>query len=60
MDCKEGISTNRDPMFDGTNYATWTIAMNICLKALGFGIWESVTTDYIDEDGKESSENNAK
>jgi hypothetical protein len=60
MDCKEGLFTKRAPLFDGTNYASWSIIMNTYLRSLGFGIWESVTTGYIDEVGKESSENNAK
>jgi len=34
--------------------------MKVYLKALGFGIWKSVTTGYTNEVGKESSENNAK
>jgi hypothetical protein len=60
MDCKEGIPTNRAPLFDGTNYASWSIRMKTYLMALGFGIWESVTTGYTYEVGKESSEHNAK
>jgi hypothetical protein len=34
--------------------------MMIYLWDLGFNIWESVTTGYIDKVGKESSENNEK
>jgi len=34
--------------------------MKTYFKALGFDIWESVTTGYTNEVGKESSENNAK
>jgi hypothetical protein len=60
MDCKEGLPTNRAPLFDGTNYASWSIRMKTYLKALGFGIWESVKTGYTDDVGKESSENNEK
>jgi hypothetical protein len=60
MDCEEGLPTNKSPLFDGTNYESWSIIMKISLKALGFGIWEPVTTYYTDEVGKESSEKNAK
>jgi hypothetical protein len=60
MDCKEGLPINRVPLFDGTNYASWSIRMKTYLKALRFGILESVTTGYTDEVGKESSENNSK
>jgi hypothetical protein len=34
--------------------------MKTYLMALGFGIWERVTTCYIDEVRKESSEHNVK
>jgi hypothetical protein len=60
MDCKEGLPTNRAPLFDGTNYETWIIRMRIYLQALGFGMWESIPTGYTDKDEKESSENNEK
>ena len=60
MDCKEGLPTNRVLLFNGTNYASWSIVMKTYLMALGFGIWESITTGYIDEARKGSSENNAK
>jgi hypothetical protein len=60
MDCKEDLPINIDPLFNGTNYASWSIRMKIYLKDLGFGIWESITTSYTDEFGKDSSERNAK
>ena len=56
MDCKEGITTNITPLFDGENYASWSIRMKIYFQALGFGIWESVTIGYTDESGKNSNE----
>jgi len=58
--CKEGLPIKRDPLFNGTNYASWSIRMQTYLKALGFDIWESVTTDYTNEVGNESSKNNEK
>jgi hypothetical protein len=60
MDCEEGLPKNIAPLLDGTKYASWSIRMNIYLKALGFGILKSVTIGYTDQYGKESSENNAK
>jgi hypothetical protein len=60
MDCKEGLPTNKAPLFDGTNYASWSIRMKIYFQALGFDIWESITIGYTYEVGKESSENNEK
>jgi hypothetical protein len=53
MDCKEGLPINIAPLFDGTNYAPWSIIMKTYLMALRFGIWESVTTGYTNEVGKE-------
>jgi hypothetical protein len=44
-------------LVDGTNYASWSIRMKTYLMALGFDIWESVTTGYTNEARKESSEN---
>jgi hypothetical protein len=60
MDCKEGLPTNRVPLFDGTKYASWSIRMNTYLMDLGFGIRESIIIGYIDEAGKDSSVHNAK
>jgi hypothetical protein len=60
MYCKEHLPTNRPPLFDGKNYASWSIIMKTYLKALGFGIWGSVKIGYTDDVGKESSENNEK
>jgi hypothetical protein len=60
MDCNEGLPINKAPLFDGTNYASWIIRVNTYLKALGFGIWESIKTCYTYDGGKESSENNEK
>jgi hypothetical protein len=57
----------QDPLFDGTNYAFWSIRMQTYLMALGFDIWQFVVTGYkaptsppTDQAGKKASENNAK
>jgi hypothetical protein len=60
MDCKEGIYTKIAPSFDRTNYSSWIIIMKTYLMALGFSIWESVTTGYTNEANKESSEKKGK
>jgi hypothetical protein len=60
MDSKDGLPKNIAPLFDGANYASWTIRMHTYLMALGFGISGSVTTGYTNEVVKESSEHNAK
>jgi hypothetical protein len=67
MDRQEGFSTNRAPLFDGSNYALWSIRMKHYLMALGFDIWSAVkngyttpTTPPIDTTGKRLSDNNSK
>jgi hypothetical protein len=67
MDKQEGFSTNRAPLFDGSNYAFWSIRMRTYLMALGFDIWSAVkngyttpTTPPVDAAGKRLSDNNAK
>jgi hypothetical protein len=60
MDFKEGIPTKRDHLFDGANYASWSMIMKTYLIDLGFGIWELVTIGFTDEVGKDSSKHNAK
>ncbi|XP_059078112.1 uncharacterized protein LOC131067887 [Cryptomeria japonica] len=56
----------RNPIFDGTNYAFWSIKMKAYL-ALGYDVWQSVVDGYTpsstpptDTTGKRKSENNAK
>jgi hypothetical protein len=46
MASQEGFSTNKAPLFDGTNYAFWSIRMQTYLMDLGFDIWKSVVTGY--------------
>jgi hypothetical protein len=46
MASQEGFSTNMDLLFDGTNYAFWSIRMQTYLVALGFDIWQSLVTGY--------------
>jgi hypothetical protein len=67
MDRQEGFSTNRSSLFDGSNYAFWSIIMKTYLMSLGFDIWIVVkngytnpTTPPIDTIGKGISYNNAK
>jgi hypothetical protein len=67
MDCKEGLPTNRAHLFDGTNYASWSIRMHNYIMALGFDICQSVVTGYtvpknppMDNIEKKDSEHNAK
>ncbi|XP_059066273.1 uncharacterized protein LOC131857603 [Cryptomeria japonica] len=57
----------RNPIFNGTNYAFWSIKMKAYLNALGYDVWQSMVDGYTppstpltDIAGKRKSENNAK
>ncbi|XP_057819720.1 uncharacterized protein LOC131032702 [Cryptomeria japonica] len=57
----------RNPIFDGTNYAFWSIKMEAYLNALGYDVWQYMVDGYsppsnppTDQAGKKKSENNAK
>ena len=39
-------STNKAPMFDGTNFAFWKVRMRTYLMSLGADVWEVVETGY--------------
>ena len=67
MDHQEGFSPNRAPLFDGTNYAFWSIRIRTYLMEVGFDIWKFLvigyivpTTPPIDTNGKKLSECNVK
>ena len=38
----EGQSTNRPPLFTGTNYAYWKARMKIYIKAVDFQLWKVI------------------
>ena len=46
MDQQEGLSSNRAPLFHGTNYAFWSIRMIIYLMALGSDTWQFIVNGY--------------
>ena len=46
MACHEGISTNKSPWFNGSNYALWSVRMMKYLVAQEFDIWQAVVTGY--------------
>ncbi|XP_062100847.1 uncharacterized protein LOC133806773 [Humulus lupulus] len=47
MDCfKEGGSTTRPPMLDGTNYACWKARMRAFLKAMDEHVWSAVVDGW--------------
>ena len=43
---KEGHSTQRPPLFDGSNYNYWKCRMKIYLQSIGFDLWNIVESDY--------------
>jgi hypothetical protein len=47
MTSHEGISTNRAPLFDGTNFPLWKIRMRTYLMSLDADVWDVVETGYV-------------
>ena len=39
-------STNKAPIFDGTNFAFWKVRMRNFIMSLGADVWEIVETGY--------------
>jgi hypothetical protein len=46
MTSHEGISTNKPPLFDGTNFSFWKVRMRTYIMALGADVWDVVETGY--------------
>ena len=46
----EGFSTNKAPLFTGTNYAFWKVRMRTYLMSLGVGVWVDVEEKYAPKD----------
>ena len=42
---KEGLATNRPPLFTRDNYAYWSVRMKCNLRTLGYKIWRTVETE---------------
>jgi hypothetical protein len=47
MTSHHGSSTNRPPLFDGTNFSFWKIRMRTHLMSLGADVWDVVETGYV-------------
>jgi hypothetical protein len=47
MTSHEGTSTNKPPLFDGTNFSFWKVRMRTYIMALGADVWDVVETRYI-------------
>ena len=53
----EGHSTNRPPIFDGTNYQFWSNRMSIFMRAYDYEMWDVVLDDlYVSMKIKVGSE----
>ncbi|EOY03357.1 Uncharacterized protein TCM_018339 [Theobroma cacao] len=39
----EGQSTNRPPLFDGSNYLYWSTRMSIYIRAIDYEMWDVIT-----------------
>ena len=44
---KEGHSTQRPPLFDGSNYNYWKCRMRIYLQSISYDLWNIVETPFV-------------
>jgi hypothetical protein len=47
MSSHEGNSTNKAPLFNGTNFDFWKVRMRTYIMALGVDVWDVVDTGYV-------------
>jgi hypothetical protein len=47
MTIHEGTSTNKAPLFNGTNFAFWKVRMRTYIMDLGADVWDVVDTSYV-------------
>jgi hypothetical protein len=47
MSIHEGNSTNKAPLFNGTNFAFWKVRMGTYIMDLGVDVWDVVYTGYV-------------
>ena len=47
MKSHEGTSTNKAPLFNGTNFSFWKVRMRTYIMALGVDVWDVVETGYV-------------
>jgi hypothetical protein len=43
----EGNSTNKTPLFNGTNFVFWKVRIRTYIMALGADVWDVVETGYV-------------
>jgi hypothetical protein len=47
MSIHEGNSTNKAPLFNGTNFAFWKVRMRTYIMDLGAHVWDVVDIGYV-------------
>jgi hypothetical protein len=47
MSRHEGNSTNKAPLFNGTNFVVWKVRMRTYIMDLGADVWDVVDTGYV-------------
>ena len=47
MTSYEGISSQKVPPFDGTNFSFWKVRMRTYIMSLGADVWDIVETSYV-------------
>jgi hypothetical protein len=47
MTIHEVTSTNKAPLFNGTNFAFWKVRMRTYIMVLGADVWDVVETGYV-------------
>ena len=53
----KGHSTNRPPLFDGTNYQVWSNKMSVYMRSCDYEMWDVVMDGlYVPTKTKERSE----
>jgi hypothetical protein len=67
MDEQEGFSTNKAPIFDGSDYVFWKRRMQTYLMSLGYDIWSADENGYttpktplMDTNGMRLGNNNSR
>jgi hypothetical protein len=47
MSSHEGNSTNKAPLFNGTNVSFWKVRMRTYIMSLGADVWDVVDIGYV-------------
>ena len=47
MTSHEGTSTNKAPLFNGTNFGFWKVRKRTYIMDLGEDVWDVIETGYV-------------